>query len=83
MSDDKRPPCPAHFAYGIALVLALTLGFLAGVLSQPAPERGKLPDDFAPRFTAVEKNTRALMMRQQLLLRKLLPDWSPLDPLDD
>ncbi len=76
MSDTKGGRCPAHAAYGLAVALALALGFAAGWLAQAAyaPPAEALPENFAARLSSIQDDCAVMRHRQQQLLRKLLPD---------
>ncbi len=73
MGDTKGGRCPAHAAYGLAVALALALGFAAGWLTH-APPQEPLPAQFGARFRQVEENTKTLISRQRTILKRLVPD---------
>ncbi len=76
MSDTKRGQSPAHAAYGLAVTLALALGFTAGWLGAWASAP---PPDDASRLRGVEENVKTLLHRQTHLLRRIVSehdtDW--------
>ncbi len=78
MSDTKGGRTPAHAAYGLAVALALSLGFAAGWLTQAA-YAPPAPDEVSARLGKIEENTKTLLHRQTHLLRKLVSehdtDW--------
>ncbi len=75
-SDSHQRPCPAHLAYGVAVAIALALGFAGGWLAYPAlaPPADALPENFAARLSSIQDDCAVMRHRQQLLLRKLLPE---------
>ncbi len=72
MGDTKGGRCPAHAAYGLAVALALALGFAAGWLANTP--RDPLPERFGTRFTQVEENTKTMINYQRTLMERLPPD---------